>query len=329
MKKGKRVLSVILIIVLMLAAVIAVNHNLAWVLLRNFFPAKIRMDTTAWEGGKSYEKLAYASASPSQYLDLYVPDSDTPLPLFVLIHGGGFISGDSQTRQAQFLYRYFRNHGFACASVNYRLAGEAPFPAAIEDVRSAVHFLADNAAQYNLDAEKIAVWGESAGGYLAATEAVTETEVPISALVDFYGVADFPINVEQLRAEGIPRFVLNIAGSWSNGKLEGFHSYEEYWVRKAYEDWTEEEFTGASAVYKARHCVNPKLRSMILHGDADITVAYDQSILLRDALAESCGADRVDMQLLHGLMHAADGFYTDAQLAEVEAFLRAALQTES
>ena len=132
-----------------------------------------------WNGGESYLKVPYASDSQSQYLDLYVPDADavSSVPkLLVIIHGGGFIYNDSQSRQAQLMYRYFRDHGFACASINYRLAQEAPFPAAIADCKAAIRFLRAHAGEYGYDAEKIAVFGESAGGYLATMCAVTPEE---------------------------------------------------------------------------------------------------------------------------------------------------------
>ena len=99
-------------------------------------------------------------------------------------------------------------------------AQEAAFPAAVDDVRAAVHFLAENAGQYGYDMEKVAIWGESAGGYLAAREAVSETDVKISAMVDYYGIMEFPQNVPMLHAEGIPQFVLNIANGWLNKDLE-------------------------------------------------------------------------------------------------------------
>ena len=70
MSKTKKALWIILAVVLLLAAVIAVNHQLVRVLLQNWFPEKIALDTSAvWEGGKSYERLVYASDSGSQYHD--------------------------------------------------------------------------------------------------------------------------------------------------------------------------------------------------------------------------------------------------------------------
>ena len=60
--------------------------------------------------------------SPSDYVNTYVFDSEEAPPLYMVIHGGGFVFNDAEARQAQWMYQYFRNHGFACASVNYRLA---------------------------------------------------------------------------------------------------------------------------------------------------------------------------------------------------------------
>ncbi len=303
------------------------QHHLIWVLMCNWFQETSHLpDSTAWSGGTSLERIAYAGESENQYLDLYLPDSEEPLPLLFLIHGGGFIGNDSQSRQAQFMFRYFRDHGFACASVNYRLAQEAPYPAAVEDVRSALHYLAEHHEEYHLDMERIAVWGESAGGYLAARLAVTEDTVQIRALVDHYGIMDFPSTEGQFMDEGIPRFVRTIANGWMDSYLEGFDSCEEFWTRKVMDAWTEEERQDISAIRHAEKNVNTELKSLILHGDADILVPYDQSFMLHQALMETCGEDRAKLELVHGYPHAGDAFYSDRQLEHVEAFLRSALK---
>lgn len=178
------------------------------------------MNQEPWANGRELLRVPYAEDSDSQYLDLYLPETEEKLPLFVLVHGGGFVYGDSQTRQVQWMYRYFRDHGYACATVNYRLAQEAAYPAAVEDVKAAVRFLRANAQTYGYDADRIAIWGESAGGYLAAMAAITPEDafdgvrytgqgaVPVSAkvsiLVDYYGVMDFGDMSADFAAEGIP-----------------------------------------------------------------------------------------------------------------------------
>ena len=80
---------------------------------------------------------------------------------------GGFVYNDSQSRQAQLMYRYFRDHGYACASVNYRLAQEAAFPAGVEDVKSAIRFLRANAEKYGYDPERFAIWESQLGVFIS------------------------------------------------------------------------------------------------------------------------------------------------------------------
>lgn len=322
----KKALWIVLAVLLVLVLVIGFNMPLAKTLWMNWFPLRLDLDeSTEWAGGVSFERTPYGE-SPAQYLDLYIPDGAENPPLFVMIHGGGFIANDSQSRQAQLFYRYFRDHGFACASVNYRLAAEAPWPAAIEDVHDAIAFLAGHAEEYGYDASQCAVWGESAGGYLACITAVTEQVIPVKALVDYYGIVDFSTTAEQFREQGIPGWVLKIANGWaSKDVLGGFDSCEEYWVRKAAAEWTEEDRQAFSVPYQASLGYNPELKSLLLHGDADITVPNAQSLEMAEALTQVCGAENVQLQTISGLMHAADAFYTDAQLAQVEAFVRGAL----
>ena len=346
MKKKKHLwLWILLAVVLVLAVVILCNRSLVWTLWCNWFGAKVHLDeSTQWDGGETYLHVPYAEDSDAQYFDLYVPHTEQPAPLFVLIHGGGFISGDSQTRQAQFMYRYFRDHGYACASVNYRLALEAPFPGAVCDVKAAVRYLGAHAEEYGYDTSHVAIWGESAGGYLAVMTAVSapdtfldvnaigETDeeklpqVQIQALVDFYGVMDFPTMSTQFEAQRIPKFVLKIANSWFDTEAYGFDSFEEIWLNKKMSDWTDEERANCSVNYHAAlgEGENYDLCTMICHGDADITVPWAQSAVISKVMENVYGSGRVIFQTHHGFGHAADGFYTDEHLGQVNDFIQAA-----
>ena len=110
----------------------------------------------------NYKDLVYAPVSATQKMDLYIPTTGAgPFPLVINIHGGGFKFGDkgmlSETTGKALL-----NAGYAVASIDYRLSGEAIFPAAVQDAKAAVRFLRANAAQYNLNPDKIAVFGQSA-----------------------------------------------------------------------------------------------------------------------------------------------------------------------
>jgi len=340
LKKTACIIAAVLIIICL------INRNLIWTIGCNMFSPKTKVgETFEWPGG-TYERLQYGE-SKSQYIDLYIPDAaakgvsedvldeagtgiasdQEKLPLLVIVHGGGFVMNDAQSKQARFMYQYFRDHGFACAGINYRLAEEAPFPGACDDVRDAVHFLTDHADEYGYDAGKIAIFGESAGGYLAAREALTETESDISALVGYYGIYEFETTEDQFAVQKIPGFVRKIANLWIAGDYEGFNSVEEYWLRKAYADWTDQDADDYSVQYIADHtAANPSLKAYMIAGTADITVPFQQTVDLADSLTERYGEDNIKLVLAEGMIHADDRMYSDKQLKEVEQFLREALE---
>jgi acetyl esterase/lipase len=148
-------------------------------------------------------------------LDLYQPESrGMAMPLVVFVHGGGWNGGD--TRQAAGFADFPRElanlaaQGYVVASVSYRLSGEARFPAAVQDVKSAIRWLRGRSRDLNVDITRVAVWGEGAGGQLAALTGVTcgvapfeppaapgrqeggeETaSVCVQAVIDWYGATD-------------------------------------------------------------------------------------------------------------------------------------------
>ena len=96
-------------------------------------------------------------------LDLWLADSERPMPLLVYIHGGGFRMGSRSGGVPYGLVQRCLDAGIACASLDYRLSGVAPYPAQMHDCARAVQFLRANAAQWNLDPERIAATGGSAG----------------------------------------------------------------------------------------------------------------------------------------------------------------------
>ena len=106
-------------------------------------------------------------------LDLYLPPvTRRPAPLVVWIHGGAFMHGDRTALppllEQERLFTRLPLAGFAVASVEYRLSSEAHFPAQLEDVQAAIRWLRARHAELDIDPLRVAAWGESAGGYLAA-----------------------------------------------------------------------------------------------------------------------------------------------------------------
>lgn len=126
-------------------------------------------------------------------LDLYLPENcPVEVPIVVWIHGGGWRSGDKNSPEGLWLVQ----HGFAIASISYRLSNEAIWPAQINDCRAAIRYLRENAKTYGLKGDKIAVWGSSAGGLLASllgtSDEVLNEEISskVQAVINWFGPTD-------------------------------------------------------------------------------------------------------------------------------------------
>ena len=132
-------------------------------------------------------------------LNIFKPTkSATTLPLVVMVHGGCWIDGGRAD------YNYYgvklAEAGYAAVTVDYRVADQAPYPAAVDDVRSAIQWLKERAEAYNIDPDRIALLGGSAGGHLveligysADTSTAQHPEGPgpkLKAVVAFYGWSD-------------------------------------------------------------------------------------------------------------------------------------------
>jgi acetyl esterase/lipase len=115
-------------------------------------------------GVKAYRDVEYARVGERPLLmDIFVPEKDKgPLPLVVWVHGGGWESGSRRDCKAAWL----SGEGYVVASIDYRLSGEAPFPAQIHDCKAAIRWLRANAAKYKIDLERVGAWGSSAGAHL-------------------------------------------------------------------------------------------------------------------------------------------------------------------
>lgn len=345
MTKGRIIGIIILALLILLLFIAAVNRNAVRMIWQSTVQQRVALDETAdWQGGDSYEHIPYSDVSDADYLHLYVPEADSPMPLAIMVHGGGFILGDADSRQSQYIYRYFRDHGYAAATVNYRLADEAPYPAAIEDVKAAIRYLRANADRYGYDPSRFVIIGESAGGYLATMAAVSSDEefmgVPfigedphspvsarVSALVDFYGIMDFALESADWRADGVPGIVVSLASNWMWGHTGKYGSWMDCWIeQKVVQTATLGEMTEAMRAYcPSAHIADDlaerDFHAVILHGDADITVSMQNSLRLYDALSESLGADRVRLTLYPGYGHAADLFFSEEHLNELKAYL--------
>ena len=160
-----------------------------------------------------HREVSYAIAVGFRRLamDIWLPRqaTSTPVPLVVWIHGGAFQLGDRRELPPTFapdsVFRLLNEAGIACATIDYRHALEAPFPAQLHDIKAAVRYLRGHADVLGIEPDRIGAWGESAGGHLAALLGVTGGREDlegglgvqghssaVSAVVDFYGVSSLP-----------------------------------------------------------------------------------------------------------------------------------------
>jgi acetyl esterase/lipase len=264
----------------------------------------------------SAKDIAYASLSTAQTLDLYLPQGNGPFPLIVNIHGGGFMMGDKSDPVGgdQLLA-----NGYAVASLNYRLSGEATFPAQIQDVKAAVRWLRAHAQEYHLDPQKFGAWGWSAGGNLAAMLG-TSCEVAalegaelgnadqsscVQAVVDWFGPIDFLQMDQQFSGTSCAQDHNNADSPES--KLIGAPIQDKPEVAKAANPIT---------------YVSPKAPPFFIqHGTADCNVPPQQGKLLSDALTPAIGADHVSLNFIQGAGHGTAQFFEAANIQMVVDFL--------
>jgi acetyl esterase/lipase len=138
--------------------------------------------------------------------DLYRPPAPNGVGV-LLIHGGGFINGDR--RQLRGYGIALGRIGYTSLACEYRLAGEAKWPAQIDDVHTALAYLYDQAPSLGVDPERIVVSGNSAGGCLALLAAASN-ERPVAAAIAFYAPTDFL--GEDARAKGAPQGMTFLLG---------------------------------------------------------------------------------------------------------------------
>jgi len=124
-------------------------------------------------------------------LDLHQPDGPGPFAAAILIHGGGFDEGSKSTNVRP-LFDPLTDAGFAWFSIDYRLAPAVHFPEAMADVTSAIRWVKAHAAEYRVDVSRLAIVGESAGGFFVNYAGTHETpDTKVAAVVDFYGPSDY------------------------------------------------------------------------------------------------------------------------------------------
>ncbi|MBC3787654.1 alpha/beta hydrolase [Spirosoma utsteinense] len=269
--------------------------------------------------------VAYADKSTAQKLDIYLPDTGKgPFPVIVPIHGGAFKMGDKADGQLTPMLAGLKR-GYAVVSVNYRLSGEAVFPAQIQDVKAAIRFIRAHASTYQLNPNRIAAWGGSAGGHLAAmagtTSDITDFDDAslgnagqssrVQAVVDWFG----PIRFDQMDAQ----FKASGKGTADH---DAANSPESQLLGKPVQQAPDLVKRASPATYISQS--DPPM--FIEHGTDDRLVPTQQSVDFAAALEKILGHQNVTITLLEGANHGGPQFNTPENLATVFSFLDACLK---
>ncbi len=194
-------------------------------------------------------------------------------PALVIIHGGAWQSLDKD--YLTWWAKDAARRGYVVFNINYRLAQEAKYPAAVEDCQAAIRWVRARARIYHVDLARVGVWGESAGGHLASMMGLLDSRDPrmpgmssrATCVVNFYGVAD--LAVTELPEEFTKQF--------------DFVAMCENFIGKKHSE-APELFAEASPVHRVTKEACPFL---IVHGDADFIVPYVQSVKLVEKLKEA------------------------------------------
>jgi acetyl esterase/lipase len=237
-------------------------------------------------------------------LDLYVPNGDGPFPLVIWVHGGGYAGGSRREftpwLEKAGLIEQTLAAGMAFASVDYRLGFEAIFPSAVHDLNAALRWLARHAALLQLDAGRFGLFGESAGGHLAALTALTQGSdyftgsngVPagekfsVRALVDWYGAADLNTIVRPMDG--------------TDASLPELFRYPPEYFNLGAEHWKDADLRGKASPVNYVSASMPA--TLLVHGTADGMVPYSQSVEFHDAALLAGGS--CELVTVEGADHA-------------------------
>ena len=278
----------------------------------------IGLTNVAWTFEPQQRDVEFARIGDrALHLDLYTPPVSGAAennPTIIWVHGGAWRSGSKSHVP---ILRWL-DHGFAIASVDYRLSPEAPFPAQVHDIKAAIRYLRAHADEHHLDPQKFIIAGASAGGHLAALVGVSDgvkalqgevaaqddVDAAVQAIVSFYGASNLQTILSQSTAHGlsvrVPALQLLLGGQ------------------------PDEKTELARLASPVAHvdATDPPL--WLIHGDADPQMPIEQSKELLAAYQKHSG--RVSLDTVAGGKHGGQEFYEPARLDRIASQIKAQLQ---
>ena len=271
---------------------------------------------------RKFIDVPYADRSSAQKLDIYLPEiGEGPFPVIAYIHGGAFRFGDKGDSNVMPMLEGLKRN-YAIVSINYRMSGEAKFPALVHDAKAAVRWIRANAEQYQFNPDKVVAWGASAGAYLSTMLGVSARVMELNdlslgnahqpsnvqAVVNWFGPMDFLKMDEQLAEGGLTRPDIKHNASNSPESLLMGQPITEV-PGLVY-------FANPESYISSNACP-----FLIQHGTKDMIVPVQQSINLAVKLEKAIGKKNVTLELLPDAGHADAQFETAQNVNKVLDFL--------
>jgi acetyl esterase/lipase len=193
------------------------------------------------------------------------------MPAIIWIHGGGWRSGNKSTNKIKLL----AEHGFFGVSIDYRLSGEASFPAAVEDSKCAVRWLRAHAQEYNINPDRVGVWGGSAGGHLSLMVATAD------GFESDNGWPAYSSKVQAACSYWGPSDLVAIGVAFDRGLIQNSAAIE--FIGGTYSEMSQVYWL-ASPLYHVSADDPPLL---LVHGELDPVVPHSQSVVIYEAYRDT------------------------------------------
>jgi acetyl esterase/lipase len=236
---------------------------------------------------KTIKNVVYASPNLSNgkskplKMDILIPEPARKRTIVLYVPGGGFVVAAKES--ALNLRTYVAEAGFAVASVEYRTTRDgANYRDGVEDIKAAIRYLRANAGQYGIDAGNVVVWGESAGGYLAAMVGVTNDDSSFAAGANLNQSSDVQGVIDDFGASDISK----IAADFDAGTQRAIYTNEGiiHYIGKTSDANTLDRGIAATVANPIKYIHAKAPPFLIFHGNQDRMVSPSQTLLLHDAL---------------------------------------------
>ncbi|MGC0239640.1 alpha/beta fold hydrolase [Arthrobacter sp. SD76] len=286
---------------------------------------------------KFHKALRYGTgAAGTLKLDLYRPDNPQQAPVLIYLHGGAWITGLRDETPKRL--RNLAAHGIAVASIDYDVVQDAAFPAQLSNIKDALAWVTAHADEYNLDPQRVALGGASAGGHLATISALLLTEngasdeidaaTRIGAIVALFTNFDLTsARPKPVHDSGftVPAFIANSPVPAYFGGLPPTPAFRQALLAGVSEEELNDEILSKLSPIHRLHTNTPPM--LIMHGTADGVAPVAQSMNFHDR-AQRLGL-QAELRLLEGANHEGPEFDTPETAEYIADFLTHAMPAAS